>query len=175
MNIVLIGYRGAGKSSIGKLLAERTGRGFVDTDELIEKRLGASIREIVEKGGWSRFRDGERKIIEEVSGGTNLVIATGGGAVLEPQNVKFLKQNGLLIWLKADKETLYNRMIAEQRTLANRPTLTGKGTLIELEEVMLSRELIYEAVADRQIDTSNLNKEAVVEKILVRLPEKREA
>ncbi|MBM4330116.1 MAG: shikimate kinase [Deltaproteobacteria bacterium] len=175
MNIVLIGYRGAGKSSIGKLLATRTGRRFVDTDELIEKRLGSSIREIVEKWGWSHFRNGEKKIIEEISGGNNLVIAPGGGAVLEPQNIKFLKQNGLFIWLKADKEILYKRMMAEQETLANRPTLTGKGTLEELEEVMMSREPVYEGVADIQIDTSHLNKEAVADKILVILPEKMEA
>ncbi len=99
MNIVLIGYRGAGKSAVGEKLAARLGKEFVDADDLLEKREGRRIREIVESQGWQYFRALEKEILSEVAARDNLVIAPGGGAVLDMANVKALQKNGLIIWL----------------------------------------------------------------------------
>ena len=110
MNIVLIGYRCAGKSAVGSRLAARLKMKFVDTDHLIEERHGVLISDIVESYGWDYFRDMEKQIVEEISNQDHLVIAPGGGAVLEAENVKVLRSNGLMIWLKADGEAIRNRM-----------------------------------------------------------------
>jgi len=166
MNIVLIGYRGAGKSTSGGRLAICMGKAFVDTDDLVEERLGASIRDIVESKGWGHFRAAEKRIVEEVSQKDNLIIAPGGGAVLDPENVRSLGKNGLIIWLKADREVLCQRIGHDSRTDASRPTLTGKGALEEFEEVMASRNPFYERAADAELDTSALDIEEAVEAVL---------
>ena len=166
MNIVLIGYRGSGKSIAGSRLAARLQRKFVDTDDLIEERHGVLISDIVESHGWDYFRAIEKRIIEEVSNEDHLVIATGGGAVLDDGNLRSLKKNSLIIWLKADQQVLCKRIGQDPRTIANRPTLTGKGVLEELGEIMVSRSPFYENAADVQLDTSTLDVEAVVERVL---------
>jgi shikimate kinase len=171
MNIVLIGYRCAGKTVVGKRLADRLQRRFVDTDDLIESKEG-QISDIVKSRGWDYFRAMEKKVIEEISKEDNLVIALGGGAVLDPDNIVNLERNGLIIWLKADKQTLLKRMDQDPRTFASRPTLTGKGTIEELEETMAYRDPFYDKAAKIQLDTSALDVEAVVENILTVLKEK---
>jgi shikimate kinase len=166
MNIVLIGYRGSGKSAVGRRLADRLKMKFVDTDDLIEERQGFPISDIVKSHGWGHFRKLERNTIEEISKGNRLIIAPGGGAVLDTDNVKALRINGVIIWLKADKQTLLKRMNQDPGTNTRRPTLTGKGTSVELKEVMSLREPIYEQASEIQINTSELDVEAVVENIL---------
>lgn len=166
MNIVLIGYRCAGKSTVGSRLAVRLQMKFVDTDNLIEERQGTQIGDIVKSCGWEYFRAMEKQIIEEVSNQDHFVIAPGGGAILEAGNVMALRSNGLMIWLKADREAIRKRMEQDPRTFVRRPTLTGKGVLEELEEVMACRESFYERAAAVQLDTSTLDVEAVVENIL---------
>ncbi len=165
MNIILIGCRGSGKSRVGRRLASQIERKFVDTDDLIESKEG-KISDIVKSHGWDYFRAIEKRIIEEISREDNLVIALGGGAVLEVDNVDNLKRNGLTIWLKADPEVLRKRMEEDQRTSVSRPTLTGKGTIEELEEMMAYRDPFYEKAAKIQLDTSSLDVGAVVEKIM---------
>jgi shikimate kinase len=172
MNIVLIGYRGAGKSTVGSRLAIRTGKGFVDTDDLVEERQGACIRDIVETCGWVHFRALEKGIIEEIAKKDNLIIAPGGGAVLDPENVGALRKNGLVIWLKADREILYQRIGGDARTVARRPTLTGKGAMEEFGEVLASRIPLYERAADAEIDTAGFDVEEVVEAVLSIIREK---
>jgi shikimate kinase len=171
MNIILIGYRGSGKSTVGRRLAARMERRFVDTDDIIESKEG-QISDIVKSHGWDYFRAMEKRMIEEISKENNLVIALGGGAVLDPDNVVHLERNGLIIWLKADRETLQKRMNEDPGTNTRRPTLTGKGTLEELEETLSVREPFYERASETQIDTSTLDVEAVVERVLVILDEK---
>jgi shikimate kinase len=171
MNIVLIGYRCAGKTVVGKRLADRLQRRFVDTDDLIESKEG-QISEIVKSRGWDYFRTVEKRMIEEISREDNLVIALGGGAVLDPDNTVNLERNSFIIWLKADREVLRKRMDLDPRTFASRPTLTGKGTVEELEEMMSFRNPFYEKAAKIQFDTSTLDVEAVVENILAVLKEK---
>ena len=166
MNIILIGYRGSGKSTVGRRLAARLKMRFVDTDDLIEERQGNPISDIVKSHGWGHFRKLERNTIEEISKEDHLIIAPGGGAVLDTDNVKALRGNGFVSWLKADKQTLLKRMNQDPGTNTRRPTLTGKGTSEELKEVMSLREPIYERVSEIQIDTSALDVGAVVENIL---------
>ena len=172
MNVVLIGYRGSGKSTVGRSLAARLKMTFVDIDDLIEERQGTSIGDIVKSHGWGHFRKLEASIIKEISDGDHLIIAPGGGAVLDADNVSALRKNGVIIWLKAGKQTLLERMNQDPGTNARRPTLTGKGTSEELKEIMSLREPIYERVSEIQIDTSMRDVETVVENILVILGDK---
>ena len=165
MNIVLIGYRGAGKSTVGRMLAARAGKTFVDADERVEKQCGSSISDIVRSKGWQYFRDLEKGVIDEICRGNELIIAPGGGAVLDPANVRALKKNGLVIWLKADGEVLGRRINQDPRTRASRPSLTGKGALEDLQEVLFMRNPYYAAAADVQVDTSELSLEEVAEKV----------
>src|SRR4029079_2234837 len=110
MNVVLIGYRGTGKSTVGKVVAVRLGRRIVSTDKEIVRRAGASIPEIVAAHGWDHFRDLESAVCGDLAGQDNLVIDTGGGAILRQQNVDVLKRNGRLIWLTASVETIAARI-----------------------------------------------------------------
>jgi shikimate kinase len=174
MNIVLIGYRGSGKSVVGQRLAERLGRPFIDVDVLIEKRQKASIQKLVESSGWAYFREVEKKIIDEVCRRDSEVIAPGGGAVLDPENVNSLKRKGLVIWLKAEPGVLAKRLEGDAHRKLQRPTLTGKGTVEELEEVLLARMPYYQKAADAEIDTSTLDPEEVVEKALRIIQRRRE-
>jgi shikimate kinase len=171
MNIVLIGYRCAGKTVVGKALASRMERRFVDTDDLIESEKG-QISDIVRSHGWDYFRVLEKKLIKKVSKEDNLVIALGGGAVLDPDNIVNLEKNGLIIWLKADREALRKRMEQDPRTFASRPTLTGKGAIEELEEMIAHRDPFYDKASKIQFDTSVLDVEAAVEGILTLLQER---
>jgi len=143
----------------------------VDTDDLVESEKG-QISDIVQSHGWDYFRALEKRRIEEISKEDNLVIALGGGAVLDPVNITNLEKNGFIIWLRADPEVLRKRMNQDPRTIASRPTLTGKGTIEELEEMISIRESFYESASEIQVDTSTLHAEAVVEHILRILNEK---
>jgi shikimate kinase len=172
MNIVLIGYRGSGKSTVGRRLSAHLNMRFVDIDDLIEERQGVPISDIVKSHGWGHFRKLERSAIEEISKDDRLIIAPGGGAVLDTDNVKAFKKNGFIIWLKADKQTLLKRLNQDPGTNTRRPTLTGKGTSEELKEVMSLRDPIYERVSEIQIDTSMIDVKTVVENILTVLKSK---
>ncbi len=172
MNIVLIGYRATGKSTVGSKIAALLRRKFVDTDGLLEERHG-TIRDIVETYGWDHFRRLEKRIIREISGQSNLVIAPGGGSVLDNDNMMALKENGFLIWLKADPQVLHARMMKDPQTLAQRPSLTGKGILGEIEEVMARRAPFYEQAAEAQLDTSTMDVAEVVKKVVSMIQERK--
>ncbi|MCJ7596112.1 MAG: shikimate kinase, partial [Desulfobacterales bacterium] len=136
MNIVLIGYRCSGKTTAGKALARRLRRDFLDTDALIERRAGCSIEEIVSKEGWDHFRKLEKRVVRETSNIDNMVIATGGGAVVDEENVKNLKRNGWIVWLDGTPEVLRKRMVQEERSGRGRPSLTGLDPLEEIRRVL---------------------------------------
>jgi len=172
MNIVLIGYRATGKSTVGSTLAALLRRKFVDTDAVLEERHG-TIRDIVETYGWDHFRHLEKRIIQEISSQSDLVIAPGGGFVLDIDNVMALKKNGFIIWLKADPQVVHARMMKDPQTLVQRPPLTGKGILREIEEVMANRAPFYEQAAEVQLDTSTMDVEAVMKKVLSILEERK--
>ena len=162
MNIVLIGMRGSGKTAVGKLLAEKLGKQFIEMDELIVQRMGLSIPEIVEGHGWEKFRDVEEEITREVAKLDNVVNATGGGVVTREKNIWELKQKGKLFWLKASLDTLLKRI----GNAHSRPSLTGRSRREDMEVVLAERSPIYERVADFIIDVEGKSPEEVAEAII---------
>jgi shikimate kinase len=165
MNRVLIGYRGAGKSAVGRRLADRLGLVFYDTDVLIEEYGGRTIQEMVSAKGWEYFREREKAVIRELSAIDAAVIATGGGAVLDPENVALLKRNGRLIWLIADPQTLITRMQADQGNRKRRPSLAGGDHAGETAALMAARTPYYRAAADWSLDTSGKTVGQLVDEI----------
>ena len=162
MNIVLIGMRGSGKTAVGKLLAERLGKQFIEMDELIVQRVGLSIPEIVKRYGWEKFREVEGEISCEVAGLDNVVNATGGGVVTREKNIQELKKKGKLVWLKASLDTLLRRIGNDQ----SRPSLTGRSQQEDMEVVLAERSPIYERVADFIIDAEDKEPQEIVEAII---------
>jgi len=161
MNIILMGYRCTGKSSAGRKLAALLGRPFHDTDELIRRRTGRTVEEIVAAEGWSVFREEERAVIGDLSGTDGSVIAPGGGALLDHRNVAKLKENGLFVWLIADAATIARRLEADPGGGANRPSLSGKPVADEVREILAEREPLYRQIADLVVDTASLTAEEV--------------
>ena len=163
MNIVLIGYRGTGKSTLGRLLAARLGREFVSTDAEIVKRARRTIPEIVAQQGWDYFRDLESDVCKEFAGRDQLVIDTGGGAILRPQNVEALKKNGTVFWLTASIETIAKRIGGDNQ----RPSLTGTNSFLdEIQNVLRERTPKYQAAADHIIVTDDRSINQLIETIL---------
>lgn len=169
MNIIMIGPRASGKTTVGRVLSIHINRPFLDTDELIEKREGISISDMVDIYGWSYFRALEKNIISNISDFNHFVISVGGGAVLDQENRSALKKNGFIVFLTAKPEILVKRMANDPSTTKSRPTLTGEGSLEEIEEVLFKRYHIYKTFSDLEIDTSDLEVNDVVERILFKL------
>jgi shikimate kinase len=163
MNIVLIGYRGTGKSAMGRLLAARLGRELVSTDAKIVKRAQRTIPEIVAQQGWGYFRDLESDICQELSSRDHLIIDTGGGAILRPQNIEAFKKNGTAFWLTASVETIVKRIGNDNQ----RPSLTGTKSFVdEIQDVLQERMPKYQAAADHVIATDNRSINQLVETVL---------
>ena len=163
MNIVLIVYRGTGKSSVGRLLAARLGREFVSTDAEIVKRAQRTIPEIVAQQGWDYFRDLESDICRELASRDQLVIDTGGGAILRAQNVEALKKDGTVFWLTASVETIAQRIGGDNQ----RPSLTGTKSFVdEIQDVLRERTPKYQAAADHSIATDDRSINQLVETLL---------
>ncbi|MDD5170218.1 MAG: shikimate kinase [Syntrophales bacterium] len=165
MNIVLIGYRCTGKTSVGRMLASRLGKTFRDSDCIIQEKTGREIRDIVATEGWPAFRAEEKKAIGEIAKEKEAVIALGGGAVLDHGNVEILKKNGLFIWLTADEKTIISRMGKDAATAAQRPPLQDCSSAAEVRSVLAEREPTYRAAADYTIDTVQNDPEKVVDRI----------
>jgi len=168
-NIVLIGMRGGGKSTVARLLSEKLGKKFADLDAMVEKREGMSIPEIVEKYGWEYFRDRESEIVKKISGEHNMVISTGGGVINRPSNIAALKQSGILIFLSAPAAVLAHRIEGD----TGRPRLTeAASTLEEVEMILSERKKFYEAVADEIIDATDMTPQQETDEILHKLKER---
>lgn len=166
MNIVLIGMRGTGKTTVGAMLAKRLSRTLIETDACIENMAGMKITDLVSQRGWNHFRDIESKIITEISASDDCVIATGGGVVTRPENIHELRQHGFLIWLRADIRTMEKRVGID----TNRPSLTTKRILHEeIVEVMQQREGLYRNASDITIQTDRKSPETIVRNILLKL------
>jgi shikimate kinase len=165
MNLVLIGYRGTGKSTVGKIVADRLGFKLFSTDAEIVKLAGQTIPQIVEQYGWEYFRDLETKICQDLAGRDGLVIDTGGGAILRLQNVEVLKRTGKLFWLTASIETIAKRIGSDTQ----RPSLTGSKSFIdEIQDVLRERLPKYQAAADHVIETEGKSVTRVADEILAR-------
>src|SRR3954447_23792148 len=130
-SIVLVGLMGAGKTTVGRRLAKRLGLPFVDSDEEVEKAADQKISEIFERFGEASFRDGERRILRRLVEGSPKVIATGGGAFVDPETRALILENCIAVWLKAEPETLAERVSRRN----NRPLLRGKNPLETLRDL----------------------------------------
>ena len=162
MNIVLIGYRGTGKSSVAKMLAARTKWPVVSTDLEIIRKAGMPVPDIIRKRGWDYFRDVESEICKQVGKKDRTIIDTGGGAVLRKENVESLRQRGRMFWLTAEVTTVMARI----KNNSDRPSLTGKKSYVEeVEEVLNERLPLYKAAADHMIPTDDRTIEEIANEI----------
>ena len=160
-NIVLVGFMGTGKSAVGKRLAEKLKKKYLDTDEMVQQVAGISIEKIFSKFGEVRFRSEERLAVNRASSYQNVIIATGGGAILDDENMRDLKKNGIVICLKARPEVIQERIGRRD----NRPLLKKDKSLEHIRELLKEREKFY-AKADHGIDTSEMEIEEIVEAVL---------
>ena len=164
--VILTGYRATGKSSIGKILADLLGFGFIDTDEAIEKRQGETIAEMVGRGGWDLFRRKEENMLLDLAPSKNKVIATGGGSVMHEKAWTKLRKSALVVWLTADVKTICRRLAADSDADDQRPPLTEMGTMNEIAMVLSERQPLYEKSSDITIHTEGKNPEEAAEAIL---------
>lgn len=166
MNIVLIGYRCSGKTVVGKIIANTLARDFYDTDALIENNAGRPIASIISRDGWEYFRETERQVVAAVAEKDDLVIATGGGVVMDEANRVNLRRKGLMVWLDAKMEVIEKRMAKDQRSGQSRPSLTGGDSLQEAKQVLASRRPLYKRAATVTVDTSHLTPAQVASSIV---------
>ena len=158
MSVVLIGYRGSGKSTVGKRLADRLWQPFVDTDALIVRKAGKSIREIFEHQGEQAFRDLESTIVRDTLKLKEHVISLGGGALLREENRAALKASGhKVVYLKCAPEELYKRITADPDSADARPDLTMEGGLEEVKNLLAAREPTYRAAMSAELDVTHLS------------------
>ncbi len=165
MIITLIGYRGSGKSTVARPLAERLGWQWVDADTEIENQAGCTIREIFEQQGESGFRKIERDVIAELLSRDNLVLAAGGGAILNADTRDQMRHAGPVVWLKASPEILAKRIERDDRSAAGRPDLTKTGGHGEIVELLRQRTPLYAECATFEIDTDQFAADELVDEI----------
>jgi shikimate kinase len=165
-NIILIGYRCTGKTTVSRLLAERLGWSYADVDDRIEAVAGKTIAEIFVAEGEAGFRDREAAALAELCQRSGCVIATGGGAILREANRQLLRTGGRVAWLTAAPETLWERMNTDPTTAARRPNLTVSGGLDEVRSLIAAREPLYREVAHFAVASDTLSPEAVTDAIL---------
>ena len=165
-NLILIGMRDSGKSTILKLLAKRLQMAYIDVDNLIVSEAGMSIGEIVQRNGWKYFRDRESEVIKKVSSLTDTLIATGGGSIVRTKNANYLKKNGAFIFLNAGADTLVKR----NNKLSLKPRLTDRKTINEEIQILLEERIsLYNELADITVYVDNKKPETVVNEIIEKL------
>ena len=169
-NIFLVGLMGSGKTTIGRALAKRLGKRFVDADHEIEARTGASIPLIFEIEGEASFREREADVIRDLTAEEGIVLATGGGAILNADSRAFLKSRGTVVYLSASTASIMQRTSHDK----NRPLLQTADPKARIEELSRQRSPLYQEVADIIIETGRPNVQSVVQNVLAQL-EKRDA
>jgi shikimate kinase len=163
MNIVLIGYRGTGKSVVGKLVSERLHMKCIAMDSRIVEKAGMSIPDIVKNHGWTTFRDMESEVARELAELDDIIIDTGGGVIERPENIDVLQANSCIIWLKASVGAIVSRIQGG----TERPSLTGEKSFTEeVAEVLERRTPKYRSAAQYEIDTEQLTPEQVADRII---------
>ncbi len=167
-NIALIGFMGVGKTAVGKALAEKLRKKFVELDSLIEQRVGKPIPDIFQQDGEVAFRELELEVTEEVSRDKNLVIACGGGIVLNKINIDRLRNDSIIVYLTASPRVILKRTSGDGE---DRPLLNVSDRVSEIRELLRFRKPFYERAADIKINTSRLDIDSVVEQIINKLKE----
>ncbi len=152
-NLFLVGLMGAGKTTVGRALAKRTGKTFYDSDHEIEARCGVRVATIFDIEGEQRFRDRESAVITDLVKLDNIVLATGGGAVLRPENRELLSRNGRIIYLRATIDDLLARTQHDR----NRPLLRTADPRAKLQSLFEERDPLYRSIADLVVDTTQQN------------------
>ena len=164
-NIVLVGRMGAGKSTVGRLLARRLKMRFVDCDHEVERRCGVKIPVIFEIEGEAGFRSREQQAIAELTALDGIVLATGGGAVLAEENRRRLAAAGTVVYLRARPEDLYERVRHDR----NRPLLATGDPLARLRELHVERDPLYRAIADLVIETGSQSVQTLARELFTKL------
>lgn len=164
-SVFLVGLPGSGKSTVGRQLARRLGLPFVDSDHVIEQRIGSSIRAFFDREGEAAFRDLEAQVIDEVTAGPLAVIATGGGAVLRPENRGHLHERGRVVYLRSTPEDLFRRLRHDR----HRPLLQVADPLARLKDLHAQRHPLYAETAHFAIDTGRPSVATLVNMILMQL------
>jgi shikimate kinase len=167
--ILLIGYRGTGKSTVARHLAERLGYDFVDADAEIERRAGKSIAAIFAEDGEAAFRDFETRLVAELSGLQRTVVALGGGAVLRETNRNAIRAAGPVVWLTAPVDVIVARLAADPTTARRRPNLTKIGGREEVEALLAERTPIYRQCATLVVNTDGKTCAQVADEIAANL------
>lgn len=157
----MTGFRATGKTVVGSRVAELLGYRFVDTDAELAGRIGCSIAEFVRREGWESFRRLEKDLLAELAKEKKSVIATGGGAIQHDREWRELRRNSLAVWLQADAETIRQRLRKDSISDGQRPSLTGRDMLEEIDTILAEREPAYQQGSDVQIDTAGKSLEEV--------------
>jgi shikimate kinase len=169
MNLVLVGYRATGKTTLARHLAERLGWDWIDADVEIERRAGKSIARIFAEDGEPAFRDLESTVIAALCGQPRLVVAAGGGAPLREESRRTMRKSGQVVWLTAAPETILKRMTGDATTADRRPGLTNLPPLEEIVQLLQRRAPIYRESAHLIVDTEGKSPEQLTEEILAQL------
>lgn len=170
-NVYLVGMMGAGKTTLGKALAQKTGQEFVDTDRLLVERTGVPVATIFEIEGEQGFRRRESALVAELAGRSGCIVATGGGAVLEEENRRLMRASGTVVYLRARLENLWERT----RQDSNRPLLDTADPRATLAAILGRRDPIYREAAHVVVETSSQSAAALVSRVLAALQQHEEA
>jgi len=165
-NIALIGYRATGKTTVGKILARKLEREFIDMDLRLTAESAQDIASWVAREGWNSFRTAESRLLQIIRLQKGLVVATGGGIILNPQNREALRKDFFTVWLRAGPQIIHARLSSDPGSPQMRPALSGLPIGEEIEKVLAEREPLYSQVADIQVDTEGKLSSKVAEEIL---------
>ncbi len=168
-HLVLIGYRGTGKSTVARVLSATLGNPSIDADQELTRQAGRSISEIFAADGEAAFRRLESETLDQVLGRDPSIIATGGGVVLAPANRIRLSGAGTIVWLRATPEAIFGRLHGDATTAGMRPALTARGGLAEIVELLEVRSPLYGELADIIVDTDDKSPESVAKEIVAQL------
>lgn len=171
--IYLVGPRAAGKTTFGRALARRLGRAYVDTDVHLRETTGESVADIVAREGWEGFRRRESAALRETTA-PDTVVATGGGMVLDPENRRFMRDHGIVLYLRAPAAVLAARLSASPNA-AQRPSLTGKSIIEEVSEVLAVREALYQDAATHVLDAAAIQEALLAEALSLLTADGRES
>ena len=170
-NIYLVGYRCTGKTTVGKTLAQRLGKDFIDADDMLVRDAGMTVAEIVQRFGWDDFRNRESRILKTIANMKGKIVATGGGVILRDENIETIRKAGTVVWLRASVKTIAARMANDVNSKDQRPGLTDKGPMSEIEETLELRTPMYRKAMDFSIETDGIPVHDICDRILDKLSE----